>query len=96
MRFSATLGAALLASGAYAADDQKVVKDDKAAADASSTSPAVELPTFTVSSPLSRPELREATAPAFEHTWHTMSHARARSNAPKEILLTHPARSPPS
>jgi len=55
MKLNSVLGAALLASGAYAADDQKVIKDDAASPSAAETpsAPAVELPTFTVS--LSRP-----------------------------------------
>jgi hypothetical protein len=50
MKLNSVFGAALLASGAYAADDQKVLKDDATASVADTPSaPAVELPTFTVS-----------------------------------------------
>jgi len=51
MKLNSVFGAALLASGAYAADEQKVLKDDAATSSVAEapSAPAPELPTFTVS-----------------------------------------------
>lgn len=71
----ATLGAALLASGAYAADDQKVIKEDASSSSAaeSSATVSVDLPTFTVSQPSPLPFHGACTGPRHSIAGHFSS-----------------------